>query len=80
MGRSVSLGTEAGEKIINDWIIKQTNGLIENVIKDARSDDLAILVNALYMKGKWLKKFSLSKKSLDFRSSTGEVVKPQMMQ
>ena len=79
LSRNVDFGTEAGGKVINDWIKKQTNGLLGDVIGDT-SNVLAILVNALYMKGKWVKKFSLSQMSPDFRTSTGDIVKPQMME
>ena len=77
--QNVALGTIDGEKVVNDWIRDQTKGLIDKVIKDTKEDDLAILVNAAYMKGKWVKEFTLSPKNVDFRTSAGEIVQPQML-
>ena len=78
--RNIALGTSAGEKVINDWIRKQTKGLIDNAIKDTNSDDLAILVNTVYMKGKWVKTFSPSPRKYDFETATGDTVEAHMMQ
>lgn len=45
--------------IINDWVESKTNHLIKNLISsDALSSDTRlVLVNAIYFKGQWLKKF-----------------------
>ncbi|XP_028982353.1 uncharacterized protein LOC107043756 [Diachasma alloeum] len=52
---------EAASATINAWSSAQTNGLIKDVIKP---DDLAqaamVLVNAVYFKGQWKKKFNES--------------------
>lgn len=39
--------------IINDWVKKNTEGLIPRLVDNIDSGTLACLVNALYYKGKW---------------------------
>ncbi|XP_026446698.1 serpin-Z7-like [Papaver somniferum] len=49
--------------MVNKWVENETNGLIQNLIPgDAiREDTSLVLVNALYFKGSWKKKFDPSK-------------------
>lgn len=67
---------------INNWVEKQTNKKIQNLIKPELIDDLTtvILVNALYFKGNWshpFEKYSTTKK--DFFKTKTEVVQVETM-
>lgn len=67
---------------INDWVKKQTNDKIQNLIEPELIDDLTrvILVNALYFKGNWthpFEKYSTRKK--DFYKSKSETVQVDTM-
>jgi serine protease inhibitor len=42
---------------INDWCSKNTNGRIEKIVGELRSDEFLVLVNAIYFKGSWTKAF-----------------------
>ena len=42
---------------INDWVSKNTNGRIEKIVRELRSDEFLVLVNAIYFKGSWTKEF-----------------------
>jgi serine protease inhibitor len=42
---------------INDWVSKNTNGRIEKIVSELRSDEFLVLVNAIYFKGSWTKEF-----------------------
>ena len=46
-----------GAAIINNWIEEQTNNKIKNCIDNLDGNFLMILVNAVYFKGSWAKKF-----------------------
>jgi serpin B len=52
-------GGEVSRKKINDWVSDKTNQKIENLIAPGILDDdtRLVLVNAIYFKGDWLKKF-----------------------
>ena len=54
---NAKFGSQEGEKIVNDWVKKETNGKIKDLIKDTTEDHVMALVNAVYMKGKWAKPF-----------------------
>ena len=42
---------------INNWVSKNTNGRIEKIVSELRSDEFLVLVNAIYFKGTWTKAF-----------------------
>ncbi|MEZ0261200.1 MAG: serpin family protein [Alphaproteobacteria bacterium] len=42
---------------INKWAGDNTKGLINEVLKELKPDDLAVLASALYFKGQWTHKF-----------------------
>jgi serpin B len=42
---------------INAWVKEKTNGKINDIIDRVSTDDIAYLVNAIYFKGSWAKKF-----------------------
>lgn len=50
--------TDSGTKDrINQWASDNTNGLIREVIKETKKEDLMYLLNALYFKGIWTSEF-----------------------
>uniref|UniRef100_A0A8C4RPF8 Leukocyte elastase inhibitor n=1 Tax=Erpetoichthys calabaricus TaxID=27687 RepID=A0A8C4RPF8_ERPCA len=53
---------EASRKTINAWVEKQTNEKIKNLLESRNVDALTrlVLVNAVYFKGNWEKKFQES--------------------
>ncbi|XP_063711486.1 serpin B8-like [Symsagittifera roscoffensis] len=72
---NVGFGTEAGEKIVNDWISDETNGKITDLIKDTDEQlTVMIIVNAIYMNGSWKECFakSRSERGLFFSRLAGE--------
>ncbi|HVN59136.1 MAG TPA: serpin family protein [Bacteroidales bacterium] len=46
--------------LVNNWISGHTNGLIRNMIDQLNSDDIMLLINAIYFKGKWKVQFDAS--------------------
>ncbi|XP_047107981.1 leukocyte elastase inhibitor-like [Schistocerca piceifrons] len=51
---------EAARKIINDWVENKTNQKIKSIIPPGVLNDLTrmVLVNAIYFKGEWQKRFN----------------------
>jgi serpin B len=74
--------TEAARKTINDWVEKQTEEKIKNLLHKGDLDPLTTLVltNAIYFKGDWAAKFD-EKATADaaFHVSAEETVKVPMM-
>ncbi|MEE1650006.1 serpin family protein [Brachybacterium sp. J144] len=70
---------EAGRERINDWVLEQTNDLIEELIPpDALSEDTRlVLVNALHLKASW--PAPLQKTGGTFTTSGGEQVSAEML-
>ncbi|XP_041358356.1 leukocyte elastase inhibitor-like [Gigantopelta aegis] len=75
-------GNPDGEKkVINEWVEKQTNGKIRDIIPGS-IDPLTrlILVNAIYFKGKWEQKFDpVDTVRESFKTSSGADVIVDMM-
>eukprot|EP01119_Soliformovum_irregulare_P000776 TRINITY_DN10571_c0_g1_i1.p1 TRINITY_DN10571_c0_g1~~TRINITY_DN10571_c0_g1_i1.p1 ORF type:complete len:386 (-),score=110.29 TRINITY_DN10571_c0_g1_i1:15-1172(-) len=42
---------------VNDWVSKETHGKIQKLLQEFKGDDAAVLVNAIYFKADWAKKF-----------------------
>src|ERR1035437_3664106 len=65
---------------INNWCSKETNKLIPTIIKQIPSDAVMYLMNAVYFKGIWSKKFDKTKTTeLTFTNETGNQVNVNMM-
>uniref|UniRef100_T1GIR9 Serpin domain-containing protein n=1 Tax=Megaselia scalaris TaxID=36166 RepID=T1GIR9_MEGSC len=70
------------EKVINDWVEKETNGKIKDLLSPGTIDQQtkAILVNAIYFKGHWESPFPpKSTRKLDFYSSSSKAVQADFM-
>ncbi|XP_049775716.1 serpin B4-like isoform X2 [Schistocerca cancellata] len=69
-------------KIINDWVESKTNNKIKDIIPPdvLNNDTRMVLVNAIYFKGEWLKKFEKRDTyPLPFRSAVGSAKNVDMM-
>ena len=69
-------------EIVNNWIAEKTNDKITELLSadDVNERTRLILVNAIYFKGDWLKKFNeTDTKDDDFHISSSESVKVKMM-
>jgi serpin B len=42
---------------INDWVAKNTNGRIKQIVSELKPEEILVLVNAIYFKGSWTKAF-----------------------
>jgi serpin B len=42
---------------INDWVSKNTNGRIKQIVSELKPEEILVLVNAIYFKGSWTKAF-----------------------
>ncbi|MGH0116142.1 UNVERIFIED_CONTAM: hypothetical protein FKN15_074783 [Acipenser sinensis] len=75
--------SEAARQNINSWVQSQTKDKIQNLLAEGTVDALTrlVLVNAIYFKGNWGKKFSESEtKERPFRLSKNGTKPVQMMQ
>nr|XP_012629917.2 serpin B3-like [Microcebus murinus] len=74
--------TEESEKKINTWVETQTNGKIKDLIPNKTLDNstVLVLVNAVYFKGQWEKKFNKKNtKEGEFWLNKGTSKSVQMM-
>ncbi|MBN3275641.1 SPB6 protein, partial [Polyodon spathula] len=75
--------SEAARQNINSWVQNHTQDKIQNLLAKGTVDDLTrlVLVNAIYFKGNWGKKFSESEtRERSFRLSKNGTKPVQMMQ
>lgn len=63
---------------INSWVSDQTNGMIPKLVQDA-SKSASVLVNALYLKTKWVEAFGESPLTA-FTTASGETVEKEFIQ
>ena len=67
-------------KTINSWCNEQTNGKIPTIVNALNPNDQAILINTVYFKAGWSKKFEKDATTLEpFTKDDGEVVDAMMM-
>lgn len=70
------------QKLINDWVEKQTHGHIQNILTSPLSEStLMIAINVLYFKGDWKYKFDTAETQEEalFTQVDGKTVKMPMM-
>jgi len=65
---------------INSWVNNQTRGRIDNLVEEIPDSAVMYLINALYFKGTWTRKFDSANTRLDtFTLLTGAPKSVQMM-
>ncbi len=66
---------------INDWVEKNTNGMIKNILDEIPADAVMYLINALVFEAEWENKYDTTQLWSDapFTSSKGEKQKVDMM-
>ena len=55
--RAVDFSDPESVNLVNGWISDHTNGLIDKMIDNLSPDDIMLLINAIYFKGKWSMQF-----------------------
>ncbi|PWN05710.1 serpin family protein [Rhodohalobacter mucosus] len=70
----------ASVDIINNWVNENTEGLIEEIVKQIEPQMVMFLINALYFKGDWLRPFDVEDtRKADFSLESGETTEVDMM-
>ncbi|XP_069047022.1 serpin B6-like isoform X1 [Lepisosteus oculatus] len=75
-------GAEAARQNINAWVEKQTQEKIKNLLAEGTIDTMTrlVLVNAIYFKGNWEKKFNeAATREAQFKLNKNETKPVQMM-
>jgi len=79
---NVRSDSNGAAQIINRWVAEKTNNKITEIVTPDAVNSLTrlVLVNAIYFKGDWLKKFNVSStKDEGFHVSANESVKVKLM-
>jgi serine protease inhibitor len=64
---------------INDWVAKNTNGRIKQIVSELKPDEFLVLINAIYFKGAWAEEFDPKLTApRDFRLVTGSTQRQMM--
>ncbi len=64
----------ASKATINGWVNDKTRGKIPSIVGGFTQDDIALLLSAIYFKGKWRTQFDPAKTIIsDFTTATGTV-------
>lgn len=90
LSRSFDSGAESldfgksseSEQTINNWVEKETNGKIKNLLSPGTidGDTSALLVNAIYFKGEWESPFPhMNTRKMEFYSTSGKGVQTDFM-
>jgi len=56
--RKIDFNHPESLKIINNWVKDKTQGKIEKIIQGLKSNDVMVLLNAIYFQGNWEEQFS----------------------
>ena len=54
---ALDFGSPAALGTINGWVSESTNGKIPTILDEIRRDDVMYLINAIYFKGSWRRRF-----------------------
>lgn len=67
---------------INDWVKKNTDGMIQNILDEIPPDAVMYLVNALVFEAEWETKYDSTqiRKNMKFTTEKGDMQKADMMQ
>ncbi len=78
---SLDFASPESAKIINDWVSDRTNGRINSVVQPPLDQVKAVLVNAVYFKGKWEEPFDKNETKNDtFTAGDGSSATVPFMQ
>lgn len=78
--KELDFSSQQSVDIINDWVSKNTNDKIRNIINQLNPLDRMLLINAIYFKGTWAVQFDKKgTHDLNFTLKGGSVVKVPMM-
>lgn len=78
--QSLDFSDPASVDVINNWVEKHTNGIIDKIIKSIPPLTVAYLINAVYFKGNWLYQFDPEKtRKESFTLGNGSTVETKMM-
>ena len=78
--RVADLAAEKTKDEINSWCDKQTKGCIKKILDKPLDGSAMALINALYFKGEWTKRFKTSETTKkQFTSANGNVSEVDMM-
>jgi serpin B len=67
------------EKVINDWVSLNTNGLINHIVDQINPDSQMILANALYFKANWASQTFVTSANFKFKNYDGQTSKVESM-
>jgi len=74
------VNNKSAEKEINEWVNEKTEGKIPTIITEDNADFWAMLVNAVYFKGRWQNEFNKgATKKDDFYSRDGKATSIDFM-
>lgn len=74
------VNNKTAEKEINGWVNEKTNGKIPTIITEDNSDFWAMLINAVYFKGRWQNEFNKgATQKDDFYSRDGKTTNIDFM-
>ena len=78
--KNLDFNSKDAVKTINKWCSDKTHKMIPDFLKELNSDNVLILMNALYFNGKWKEKFESSQTSGDkFLTIDSKSVKKEFM-
>lgn len=56
--QEIDIYERKSSNLINDWVKEATNGMIDEIVPEQLDEDLlALIINAIYFKGKWMYAF-----------------------
>jgi serpin B len=77
---SLNFGDPQAKTVINNWVSKSTKGKIPSIIDQIDSQKVLFLINAIYFKGEWQKRFEKTlTKNQPFHSLSGAPKQVPMM-
>jgi serpin B len=77
---NVDFASPAAVIEVNDWVAKNTNGMIQNILQEFDPATLAVLANAIYFSDRWGEEFDPNKTKTDiFYAPQGETTASYML-
>jgi serpin B len=77
---NVDFGSSAALAEVNNWVEKNTQGMIQNIMEEFDPETLAVLANAVYFFDQWIWKFDPDKTKTDtFYAPGGETTASYML-